>query len=55
MISRTAAIDTGLAVLAAALVLVVSPGIAVTAMIALAVLVVLGISLLWGSWRRRRR
>ncbi len=54
MISRTAAIDAGLAVLVAALVLIVSPGIAVTAIIALAVLVILGISLVWTSLRRRR-
>jgi hypothetical protein len=55
VISRTAAIDAGIALVAAAIVLIVSPGLAVTAIIALIVLVVCGISLLWGGWRRRRR
>ena len=55
MISRTAAVDAGIAVVAAAVVLIVSPGLAVTAIIALIVVVVCGISLLWSGWRRRRQ
>jgi|GraSoiStandDraft_54_1057290.scaffolds.fasta_scaffold190238_3 hypothetical protein len=50
--NRIAAIDAALAVLIAAVVLIVSPGIAVTGMIALAVAAVCAITLLWGRLRR---
>jgi ABC-type bacteriocin/lantibiotic exporter with double-glycine peptidase domain len=45
-------VDVAIAVVLAAIVFIVSPGIAVTGLIALAVLVVLGISYGW-SLRRR--
>ena len=47
-------IDAALAVLVAALVLIISPGIAVSGMIALLVLVVCGISVAIERGRRRR-
>jgi ABC-type bacteriocin/lantibiotic exporter with double-glycine peptidase domain len=53
VISRVAAIDAALAVIIAAVVLIVSPGLAVTGIIALAVLVVCGISFAWSARRRR--
>ena len=49
-----AAVDVVLALLLAALVLIVSPGIAVTGMIAVFVLVVCGLSIMIGRRRRRR-
>ncbi len=45
-------VDVAIAVVIAAIVFIVSPGIAVTGLIALAVLVVIGISFAW-SLRRR--
>jgi hypothetical protein len=45
-------IDIGVAVLVAALVLILSPGAAITAMIILLALVVCGIGALWSHWRR---
>ena len=53
MISRVAAIDAALAVVIAAVVLIVSPGLAVTGIIALAVLVVCGITFAI-EWLRHR-
>jgi len=55
MNNRMAAIDAAIAVGVAVLVLVISPGIAVTGMIALFVLVVCGVSLVWEARRGRRR
>jgi hypothetical protein len=56
---RVLAIDVGVAVLLAALVLILAPGVAVAGMIAIAVLVGCAISLAWdarraraGRWRR---
>ncbi len=46
------AIDIAIAIVIAAVVLIVSPGIAVTGLIALAVLAVVGISYAWGLRRR---
>jgi hypothetical protein len=46
------AIDIAIAVVIAAVVLILSPGIAVTGLIALAVLVVVGLSYAWGLRRR---
>jgi hypothetical protein len=46
------AIDIAIAVVVAAVVLILSPGIAVTGLIALAVLVVVGLSYAWGLRRR---
>jgi hypothetical protein len=54
VISRVAAIDAALAAVIAAVVLIVSPGLAVTGMIALAVLVACGISFAWSGGRRSR-
>ena len=48
------AIDAGIAVVIAALVLVISPGLAVTGMVALFVLLILAISFALQSRRRRR-
>lgn len=47
-------VDVAIAVVLAALVLIISPGVAVTAIIALLALLVCGISLAWGARRRRR-
>jgi hypothetical protein len=46
--------DVGLAALVAVVVLIISPGLAVTGMIALLVLLICGVSLLVGSRRARR-
>jgi hypothetical protein len=50
--SKVFVADVAIAVVIAVIVFIVSPGIAVTGLIALAVLVVLGISFAW-SLRRR--
>jgi hypothetical protein len=56
--SRAAAIDAAIVVAVAVIVLVVSPGVALTAVLALLVLVVCGLSFgvetLVVRWRRRR-
>jgi hypothetical protein len=52
---RIVVIDAGIAVLLAVLVLVVSPGIAVTGMIALLVVVVCAVSFALERWLGRRR
>jgi Flp pilus assembly protein TadB len=48
-------VDVAIAVLIGALVVLLSPGLAVAAIIALAIVLVSGISLLWGAMRTRRR
>lgn len=48
-------VDVGIALLIGALVLLLSPGLAVAGIIALAIAVVCGISLLWSAARTRRR
>ena len=48
-------VDVGIALLIGALVLLLSPGLAVAGIIALAIAVVCGISLLWSAMRTRRR
>jgi multisubunit Na+/H+ antiporter MnhB subunit len=53
--NRIAMIDAALAVVIAAIVLIVSPGLAVTGMIALAVAIVCAGSFGWERARRRRR
>jgi hypothetical protein len=53
VISRVAVIDAALAVVIAAVVLIVSPGLAVTGLVALAVLVVCGLSYAWSARARR--
>jgi hypothetical protein len=45
-------VDVAIAVVIAVIVFIVSPGIAITGLIALAVLVVLGISFAWSLLRR---
>ena len=50
--SNIFAIDIVIAVVAAVIVMIVSPGIAVTGLVALAVLAVVGISYAWGVRRR---
>jgi hypothetical protein len=52
---RLLLIDAGIAVVLAALVLIISPGLAVTGMIAIFVLLVCGISIALQSRRARRR
>jgi F0F1-type ATP synthase assembly protein I len=52
---RVLAIDAGVAVLLAALVLILAPGVAVAGLIGLLVVVVCAISFLVGAWRRRSR
>jgi ABC-type bacteriocin/lantibiotic exporter with double-glycine peptidase domain len=47
------ALDAVIAVVLAALVIIVSPGLAVTAIVALLVLLVVGISYAWSARRRR--
>jgi ABC-type bacteriocin/lantibiotic exporter with double-glycine peptidase domain len=54
VISRVAVIDAAAALVIAAVVLIVSPGLAVTGLIALAVLVLCGISYAWSARRGRR-
>jgi hypothetical protein len=49
------AIDVGLAVLLAALVLILTPGVAVAGIIAIVVVVVCVISLVWDARRGRSR
>jgi F0F1-type ATP synthase assembly protein I len=51
---RILAIDAGVAVLLAALVLILAPGVAVAGLIGLLVVVVCAISFLVGAWRRSR-
>jgi hypothetical protein len=46
------AVDAAIAVVIAAIVLIVSPGLAVTGLIALLVLVVVGVSFAWSHRRR---
>jgi ABC-type bacteriocin/lantibiotic exporter with double-glycine peptidase domain len=53
--NRTLAIDGLIAVLIAALVLIISPGLAVSGMIALVVLLILAISFALQSRRHHRR
>jgi predicted membrane metal-binding protein len=48
------AVDAAVAVVLAALILIISPGLAVTAIIALLALAVCGLTLVWSAWRRRR-
>ena len=55
MSRRILLIDLGIALVLAILVLIISPGVAVAAMIALAVLVVCGVSFALDAWRRPRR
>ncbi len=52
---NTLAIDAGIAVLIAVLILVISPGLAITGLIALLALLGIGISFLIDSRRSRRR
>ena len=47
--------DVAIAVVVGALLLLLSPGFAITGVIALVVLVVCGISLVWSTARTRRR
>lgn len=47
------AIDLAIAAVVAALVLIVTPGVAVSAIIALVALAAVGVNLAWGAWRRR--
>jgi hypothetical protein len=53
--SRTLLIDVGIAVAVAVIVLIVSPGLAITAIIAILVLLVCGISLLFDARRAGSR
>jgi hypothetical protein len=52
---RTLAIDSGLAVLLAALGLIIAPGLAIVAISALAIVLVCAISFVVGARPRRRR
>ena len=54
MIRNVLIVDIAIALLIGLLVLLLSPGLAVAAIIALVVLVACGVSLLWGAWRTRR-
>jgi ABC-type bacteriocin/lantibiotic exporter with double-glycine peptidase domain len=51
----TLLVDVAIAVLIGALVLLLSPGLAIAAIIALGIVLVCGITLLWGVMRTRRR
>jgi ABC-type bacteriocin/lantibiotic exporter with double-glycine peptidase domain len=51
----TLAVDVTIAVVAAVVLLIVSPGLAVVGLIALLVLIVCGLSFLFDAWRGRRR
>jgi ABC-type bacteriocin/lantibiotic exporter with double-glycine peptidase domain len=53
--SSTLAVDVAIAVVAAVVLLIVSPGLAVVGLIAVLVLVLCGLSFLVDGWRRRRR
>jgi hypothetical protein len=52
MRNRVLAVDVAIAVVVAALVMIISPGVAVTGMIALLAVLVVGVSFAW-SLRRR--
>jgi ABC-type bacteriocin/lantibiotic exporter with double-glycine peptidase domain len=47
------AVDAAIAVVIAATILIISPGLAVTGLVALAAFVVLGVSFAWTHLRRR--
>jgi hypothetical protein len=51
--NRILAVDVAVAVVIAALVMLISPGVAVTGMLALLVLFVVGVSYGWSALRRR--
>lgn len=47
-------IDVAIAVVAAIVIIVVAPGLAITALVALLILLLCGITLLFDRWRQRR-
>lgn len=55
MITKVVKIDLAIAVVLAALVLIISPGVAIAGMIAVLVLVVCGLSFALSALRRARR
>lgn len=55
MRNGTLAVDVVIAVVAAVVLLIVAPGLAVVGLIALLVLIVCGLSFLFDAWRGRRR